>query len=281
MNIIHDVTELQSIVKNIKHSGKSIGFVPTMGFLHEGHLTLVKEAKKQTDVVVMSIFVNPMQFGPNEDFDQYPRDLDRDRELAEKAGVDFLFVPSVDTMYNNSLSTVLKVEKRVNVLCGRKREGHFDGVVTIVTKLFNIVQPDKAFFGMKDAQQVAVIESLVEDYFLPVEIIRVPTVREEDGLAKSSRNVNLTELERIEAPHLYKGLRLAQEEIANGEKDSSKIIEMVKTYIESNTSGTIDYIEMYAYPELTNLSVIHGEALLAIAVKFSGARLIDNIIIKE
>ncbi|MGM0751233.1 MAG: pantoate--beta-alanine ligase [Bacillota bacterium] len=279
MKVITKLLDLQRTIQQEKTSGASIGFVPTMGYLHEGHLTLVEEAGKNNDTVVMSIFVNPLQFGPNEDFDRYPRDVQRDTELAKDVGVDILFIPEVEEMYKGTQSVTLSVTERVEVLCGRKREGHFDGVVTVLTKLFHLIQPTRAYFGLKDAQQIAVVEGLVSDYFFPVEIVRVPTVREEDGLAKSSRNVYLSVEERREAPTLYQSLAEAKISIEDGERNPDAIISMISENIQENTSGKIDYVEVYTYPELAELTSLHGEIIIALAVQFQQARLIDNIII--
>ncbi|MGM9987488.1 MAG: pantoate--beta-alanine ligase [Bacillaceae bacterium] len=279
MNVIRTIKEMQAINLQHKKAGKSIGFVPTMGFLHEGHLTLLKKARMENDIVVLSIFVNPLQFGPNEDFDAYPRDIERDEALAKQAGVDYLFYPAVEEMYPQSLTTSLTVRERVNVLCGKSRPGHFDGVVTVVLKLFNIVMPERAYFGLKDAQQVAVISGLVDDYNVPVTIVPVPTVREADGLAKSSRNVYLSAQERDEAAQLFASLLVAKEQIKNGEKNVAAIKEMINRHITSHTSGTVDYIDIYTYPQLNETPEIASTIIIAIAVKFSKARLIDNIII--
>lgn len=279
MKVIHTVKEMQDTVRRLKREGKTIGYVPTMGYLHEGHLHLMKEARKQNDIVVASIFVNPTQFGPNEDFESYPRDFERDCLVASDAGVDYIFHPTVEEMYPKPLSIKLSAVDRTDCLCGASRPGHFDGVVTVLTKFFHIVTPDKAYFGMKDAQQVAVVESLVSDYFFPIELIPVDTVREEDGLAKSSRNVNLTEKERREAPVLYESLTLAKNLIESGERNIDKILSAVRERIQENTSGKIDYIEMYSYPELKKIEQIKGKIIIALAVKFSKARLIDNIVL--
>ncbi|MFC7783570.1 MULTISPECIES: pantoate--beta-alanine ligase [unclassified Rossellomorea] len=279
MKVITKIQDLQRMIQQVKNSGSSIGYVPTMGYLHEGHLTLAEEARNNNDTVVMSIFVNPLQFGPNEDFDRYPRNVERDTELAKNVGVDILFIPEVDEMYKGEQSVTMSVIERVEVLCGRKREGHFDGVVTVLTKLFHLIQPTRAYFGLKDAQQVAVVEGLVSDYFFPVEIVRVPTVREEDGLAKSSRNVYLSKEERREAPSLYQSLEEAKNRIEDGERDPDSIISMISKNVQENTSGEIDYVEVYSYPELTELTSVHGEIIIALAVQFQQARLIDNIII--
>ncbi|MGY3714090.1 pantoate--beta-alanine ligase [Sutcliffiella cohnii] len=277
MKRISTVSEMQEISINNKKSGKRIGFVPTMGFLHEGHLQLVRKAREHNDIVVLSIFVNPLQFGPNEDFEAYPRDIERDEMLAKEAGVDYLFYPSVEEMYKEKRTSVIQVVERSNVLCGVNRVGHFDGVATVVIKLFNIVLPDKAYFGMKDAQQVAVLEGVIEDYNIPVAIERVPTVREEDGLAKSSRNVYLTNEERAEAPVLYQALHLGKQLLLEG-KTTNFVKNSIKEMIEKETTGHIEYIEVLTYPDLKSKSRNDKELIIALAVKFSKARLIDNIV---
>lgn len=188
---IYTAKDIQNLTKNYRKEGKTIGFVPTMGFLHEGHMSLVEKARKDNDIVVMSIFVNPMQFGPGEDYEAYPRDIERDRQLAAGSGVDVLFTPEPEEMYGQEPTVTASVKKRTDVLCGRSREGHFDGVATVLTKLFNLTSPTRVYFGMKDAQQVAVVDGLINDFFMDIELIPVETKREEDGLAKSSRNVNL------------------------------------------------------------------------------------------
>ncbi|WP_153122562.1 pantoate--beta-alanine ligase [Peribacillus tepidiphilus] len=279
MNIITSAKEMQSLVSEIRTSGKSIGFVPTMGYLHEGHQKLLNEARSHHDIVVLSIFVNPLQFGPNEDFDRYPRDIERDEKIAKEAGVDYIFYPTVQEMYPNDMSVKVMVTDRTDVLCGKSRPGHFDGVATVLTKLFHIVMPHKAYFGLKDAQQVAVVEGLVRDFNFPLEIVPVETVREEDGLAKSSRNVYLSEKERFEAKELYQSLLKGKELIENGEHNPAKVMEAVRKHIQEHTSGEIDYVEIYSYPELKKLEELKGKIILAIAVKFTKARLIDNVII--
>ena len=277
MQMIRAVQEMQQIAIELRSTGQQIGFVPTMGYLHEGHATLLRQARKENDVVILSVFVNPLQFGPNEDFDRYPRDIERDERIAKEAGVDYIFYPSADEMYPKERTTTLEVVKRTDVLCGEKRPGHFAGVATVLLKLFNITMPNRAYFGMKDAQQVAVIEGFVSDYNVPVVIVPVDTVREEDGLARSSRNVYLSEKEREEAPHLYKSLRLVKEKIEQGQKRPEEVTTFIKEYIEANTSGTVDYADIYAYPNLTKIEAIVGRVIIAIAVKFEKARLIDNI----
>ncbi|RIW33124.1 pantoate--beta-alanine ligase [Bacillus salacetis] len=280
MQKMTNISSVQEYLLSEKRQGKKIGFVPTMGFLHEGHLTLAEAARKENDIVVMSIFVNPLQFGPNEDFESYPRNPERDAALAASAGVDILFFPEADEMYSGS-SIKMHVTERTDVLCGSRRTGHFDGVVTVVSKLFNIIGPDNAYFGLKDAQQVAVIEGLVHDLNFPVNIVRVPTVREEDGLAKSSRNVYLSETERAEAPVLYSSLKDAESLIEEGKSIPQTIISHIQNRINSETSGTVDYIEIYSFPELEDIHSLQGEFIIALAVKFQKARLIDNIIIKK
>ncbi|MCG1023072.1 pantoate--beta-alanine ligase [Sutcliffiella horikoshii] len=280
MEIIKKIKDMQHVIKIEKQKGKKVGFVPTMGFLHEGHQTLLKEARDNNDIVVLSIFVNPLQFGPNEDFDAYPRDCIRDEGIAKNLGVDYLFYPSVDEMYKGERTTLIKVEKRVDVLCGKHRPGHFDGVATVVMKLFQIVSPDRAYFGMKDAQQVAVIDGLINDYHLPIELVRVDTVREEDGLAKSSRNVYLSEKEREKAPYLYKALILGKEKVLEGQKDFLKVKKDLEEYITLHTGAHVEYLEIYAYPTLQELQAPMEDQniIIALAVKFSKARLIDNIV---
>lgn len=279
MKIIKTVEEMKDFVREERKSCRTVGFVPTMGFLHEGHLTLIKKAKEQNDTVILSIFVNPTQFGPNEDFEKYPRDEQRDLTLAAKEGVDVVFLPSVDEMYPTFPTTKLTAIDRTNVLCGKSRRGHFDGVVTVLSKLFHITMPDKAYFGLKDAQQVAVTKGLVEDYFFPIEIIGIETVREEDGLAKSSRNVYLTEKEREQAPHLYESLRQASTLVEQGERNKQKIRESILAHINEHTDGEVDYVDLYHYPSLKEITVLAEKIIIAVAVKFSQARLIDNVIL--
>lgn len=280
MKVITSIHDMQFEISKQKAQSKSIGFVPTMGFLHEGHLSLIKKARQENDVIVLSIFVNPLQFGPDEDYDSYPRDFDSDRKLAESEQVDFLFYPSVKEMYPCSPSIKITVEDRTDVLCGKSRPGHFDGVATVLTKLFAIVTPHRAYFGKKDAQQVAVVDGLIKDFNFPIELIPVDIIREQDGLARSSRNVNLLTEERIQAPVLYKSLQNAKITIENGERNPEKIIELITNIIETETNGMIDYIEVYSYPELKPLKLLNGTVIIALAVKFSAVRLIDNLILK-
>jgi pantoate--beta-alanine ligase len=280
MRVITTIQEMQTEIIKLKSHSKSIGFVPTMGFLHEGHLTLLKRAREENDIVVLSIFVNPLQFGPTEDLSTYPRDFDRDQSLAEFEGIDFLFYPSVEEMYHHSSSVRVIVQERTDVLCGKSRPGHFNGVATVLTKLFNIVLPTRAYFGKKDAQQVAVVEGLITDFNFPIELIPVDIVREKDGLAKSSRNVNLLPDERRQAVALYKSLAVAKETIEGGERNPRTIKNLISNMIRSETNGQIDYVEIYSYPQLKALENIDGACIIAIAVKFSKVRLIDNIILE-
>ena len=277
--VITTINEMQSIVKQHQREGKTIGFVPTMGALHDGHLTMMKQSVSENDLTVISIFVNPLQFGPNEDFDAYPRQLDDDVAAVKKLQVDYVFHPSVDEMYPEELGIHLKVGHLAQVLEGAQRPGHFEGVVTVVNKLFNIVQPDYAYFGKKDAQQLAIVEKMVKDFNLPVHVIGIDIVREKDGLAKSSRNIYLTSEERREAKHLYQSLRLAKNLYEAGERDSNEIISQIAAYLNKNISGYIDDLGIYSYPNLIQQSKIHGRIFISLAVKFSKARLIDNIII--
>ena len=263
-----------------KQKNYTIGFVPTMGYLHEGHLALIEEAKLEYDYVVVSIFVNPTQFGPTEDFEAYPRNLEADSQLAMSVGADFLFCPTIDEMYPKESEIRIVPGQLANRLCGASRPGHFDGVLQVVLKLMNIVQPDGIFFGKKDAQQVAIIESFVKDYNYPVKVFKVETVRETDGLAKSSRNVNLTTDERNEAPIIYETLK--QGEVLCQEGVGSEAIEsFIAETLNKKTSGTVDYISLLSYPHLEKVTESTKDIIVACAIQFSKARLIDNIIFKR
>ena len=272
MQTVNSIGELKIWVRESKGSGKTIGLVPTMGFLHEGHLSLIQKAKAENDKVLVSIFVNPAQFGPNEDFDRYPRDFDRDRKLAELAGADLIFAPDSSEVYPRDSSITIRAGAMGEVLCGAKRPGHFDGVLKVVVKLFHMAEPDRAYFGQKDAQQLAIIESLVEDFNFPMEIRRGETIREDDGLAKSSRNVYLSEKERLEAPMIKKALDLGKKLVLSQENPIPQMTELLRKH----TSGRIDYIELLSYPTLQR--EITEDAILAVAIQFEGARLIDNLI---
>lgn len=277
MKQINSIKDMQKRIADEKRAGKVIGFVPTMGYLHDGHLSLIERAKKETDVIVVSIFVNPLQFGPNEDFDRYPRDLERDQKLALKAGADVLFFPDTKEMYPQESVVTVSVNKRVDALCGESRIGHFDGVATVLTKLFHIVSPDYAYFGLKDAQQVAVIEGLVEDFNFPINVIGCETKREADGLAMSSRNVYLSDGERQEAVHLSGSLIKAKKWLLEG--DSGETEQKMIKYLEEHTSGIVDYCKILSYPELLPPTPQSKKLIIAVAVKFSKARLIDNVIL--
>lgn len=278
MKCIDNVRELRDLIREMRRTGKSIGFVPTMGYLHEGHMSLVEAAKKSTDFVVVSLFVNPTQFGPNEDLESYPRDFDKDADLCEKAGVDVLFHPSVAEMYGESYSTYVECEGNITrVLCGASRPGHFKGVTSVVAKLFNMVAPDKAFFGQKDAQQVAVIEKMVRELNFDVEIVPCPIVREADGLAMSSRNSYLSEKERADAIVLFKSLQLAKGLIESGEKNANAIREKMIERINTVEYAAVDYCEIVSAVTLEPIEILTGDVLIAVAVKIGKPRLIDNL----
>ncbi|MGM8365367.1 pantoate--beta-alanine ligase [Virgibacillus sp. W0181] len=279
MKIINKVEEMYKYTRSCK--SEITGFVPTMGYFHEGHLELMQRAKEENDLLITSIFVNPLQFGPNEDFDRYPRNEERDIQLAQENGVDILFIPSMEEMYPNKMTISLSINDRTNVLCGRSRPGHFNGVITVLTKLFHIIQPDKTYFGLKDAQQVAVVDALIEDLNFPLQLVGLPTVREADGLAKSSRNVNLTPKEREEASSIYKALKYGRKLVVDGEKNPATIIKEVKAIILKETSGAIDYVELLSYPSLNSLKAVDEQVVLAAAVQFKEARLIDNLLFDQ
>jgi len=278
MKIIGSVKELREAVKAEKRAGKSVGFVPTMGFLHDGHLSLVRAAKGDNELVVASIFVNPTQFGENEDLDAYPSDLEGDQTKLESEGVDILFYPTVEEMYPEGYSTYVNVEgDMTGILCGTSRPGHFKGVATVVTKLFNMVAPDKAYFGQKDAQQVAVIERMVRDLNMDLEIVPCPIHREADGLAMSSRNTYLSESERKDALVLSASLFEAKDKILAGEKKSANIIAGIVDKISSVDYAIIDYVEIVDALTLNRIETIEGDILIALAVKVGKPRLIDNL----
>ncbi|EGQ3978379.1 pantoate--beta-alanine ligase [Staphylococcus pseudintermedius] len=278
---ITSIQEMQQLARQFHREGKSIGFVPTMGALHDGHLTMMRQSTEDNDITVISVFVNPLQFGPNEDFDAYPRQIDEDEAMVSQIDVDYVFYPSVEEMYPGEIGTHVTVGRLAKVLEGALRPGHFDGVVTVVNKLFNIVQPDVAYFGKKDAQQLAIVEQMVRDFNHPVKIVGIDIVREADGLAKSSRNVYLTAEERQEAVHLRQSLALAQSLYDAGERESSVIINKVTQYLQTHTSGQVQEVAVYSYPELREQAYIEGRIFISLAVKFTQARLIDNIIIGD
>lgn len=280
MKIIRSPKEMQKICRELKRRGKSIGFVPTMGYLHKGHLNLVRIAADKTDIVVVSLFVNPTQFGPREDFSRYPRDFKGDRLLLEKARYDYLFVPGTKAMYPEGYLTYVNVEKLTGHLEGTVRPGHFRGVTTIVAKLFNIVQPDIAVFGQKDAQQAVVLKKMVEDLNYGIKMIIAPTVRERDGLACSSRNKYLSSEERKQAKVLYQSLRLAKLLIKQGERSVNKLVSKMNRFIDKQPLAEIDYIAVTNAHTLELLNKLKGEVLISLAVRFGKTRLIDNIKIR-
>ena len=282
MKVISSVKEMQESADHIRREGRRIGFVPTMGYLHEGHLSLIDISRQNSDVVVVSIYVNPTQFGRGEDFSRYPRDLNRDRGMAEQRGVDILFVPSDSEMYLPGHSTFVDVEGISQVLEGEIRPGHFRGVTTVVAKLFNIVKPDVAVFGQKDAQQAFIIRKMVNDLNFGIEIIVGPVIRERDGLAMSSRNVYLSPQERKEAPILYQSLVLAGSLIRGGESDLSKVELEMSKLIRRESTGSVDYITFVDPDTFRKVETIRGlkQVLCLIAVRFGSTRLIDNMIFR-
>jgi len=277
--ICRTINEMRDYVRQAREQSRTIGFVPTMGFFHEGHLALMREAKKICSVVVVSIFVNPTQFGPKEDFNEYPRDFERDIEMARETGVDAIFAPSVQEIYPPGFSTSVEITGVTQCLCGLSRPGHFQGVATVVAKLFNIVLPDKAFFGQKDAQQVLVIKRMVKDLDMPLEIVTVPTMREQDGLAMSSRNVYLQPKERQAALVISKALKAAEQAVAGGEKNVSVLEGIVRRQIAAEPLARLDYAEIRSLPVLGEVDYLEGPALLAIALYVGKTRLIDNIVL--
>lgn len=280
MQLFHTIKDIKQYVRSQKALGNSIALVPTMGALHEGHLTLIRTAQEAADIVIVSIFVNPTQFGPNEDYDAYPRTLEADCQGAASAGASAVFAPSPSEMYPNGYATYVNVEGITDLLCGAQRPGHFRGVATVVTKLFNIVQPDRAYFGQKDAQQVLVIRRFTADLNLPVEIVMVPIVRDENGLALSSRNSYLSAEEKEAALVLSASLQLARKLLADGTTKVDDIIANVTAHIEQEPLAKIDYVSLYEYPTLRTIDCIDNQALLALAVRIGKTRLIDNTILE-
>ena len=276
MKVVKTIQEVRDAVKEWKAQGLSVGFVPTMGYLHEGHESLINKAAKNNDKVVVSIFVNPMQFGPTEDLDKYPRDLERDSKLCERAGANLIFHPEKEEMYFDDFSSYVDINGLSNELCGKSRPVHFRGVCTVVTKLFNIVNPDRAYFGEKDAQQLAIIRRFVRDLNIDVEIIGCPIIREEDGLAKSSRNTYLSREERQAALILSQSLNLAKDAIASGERNCKTVIELISKNIEKEPLAKIDYVEVVDSLSMEPVERIEKSVLIAIAVYIGKTRLIDN-----
>lgn len=281
MEIIRTVAEMKSRTREFRSGEAVVGFVPTMGYLHEGHLTLVRMAGELADTVVVSIFVNPTQFGPSEDLDRYPRDLERDLALLEEAGADVVFVPEADDVYPAGHATVVHVERLGDGLCGAFRSGHFDGVCTVVAKLFEIVRPNLSVFGQKDGQQVAIIERMVQDLGMDVQIVRGPIVREPDGLAMSSRNGYLSEEERAEAPVLRQALEQARALFEGGETDVAKVLAEVRAVIEAKPHAEVQYVSAVDWKSLEDVAELGAGTMLALAVYFGGTRLIDNLVLGD
>jgi len=281
MIVAERIKETREIIGSWRKQGLSVGFVPTMGYLHEGHRALINRARQENDRVVVSLFVNPTQFGPNEDYEKYPRDFERDREICEKAGVDLLFAPSVAEMYPSRNLAFVDIAELGEGLCGAKRPCHFRGVCTVVTKLFNIVLPDRAYFGEKDAQQLAIIRRMTEDLNFNTRIVACPTVRDADGLALSSRNAYLSEVERKAALVIPQSLQAARQAMDGGERDAARIIGMIREMIAKEPLAAIDYIEVVDGETLKPVSRVEGPVLVAVAVFVSKTRLIDNFWYKE
>ncbi len=279
MEVVEKVDELRKKVRKARKKGQRVGFVPTMGFFHPGHLALMKRARKECNVVVVSLFVNPTQFGPNEDYASYPRDFERDCRLARGVGADYLFHPSVEEIYPEPQLSWVEVEKVTQGLCGQFRPGHFRGVATVVAKLFNLVQPDVAYFGEKDYQQLQVIKRLVKDLNFPIEVVGVPTVREKDGLAMSSRNTYLLPSERQAALRLSQALKLAQVLYEGGERKASVIKERLKDFLKEEPLLKWDYIEVREPETLGEIEIIESQALVALAARVGKTRLIDNVVL--
>lgn len=280
MKIITGISEIKDLMRKERSKGRIIGFVPTMGYFHHGHEALMQKARQENDVLVISVFVNPCQFSANEDFDSYPRDSERDSEIAQRNKTDYLFAPRQDEIYPVDFQTSVKVGKLEKLLCGKSRTGHFKGVATIVLKLFNIIQPDRAYFGLKDYQQFRVIERMVKDLNLQIILRPVDTVRDEDGLAASSRNSYLTYDEREQATVIYESLVKAQVLFRSGISNSSDIINEMKAVIDKRPLVKIEYIDVVDKNNLESLDKIKkGQTLIALAAKVGKARLIDNIVV--
>lgn len=281
MQIISDIQQMQSLAGSLKRDGKRIAFVPTMGFLHEGHASLLKEGRQRGDILVLSIFVNPIQFGQNEDLDRYPRDMERDCRIAMECGADLVFTPDAQGMYPPGFQTGVRVREISQPLCGASRPGHFDGVATVVTKLFNIVQPDLAFFGQKDYQQLAVIRRMTIDLSMPVEIVGMPIVREKDGLAMSSRNAYLTIEHRNSALCLHRSILAARALFVAGERNVDIMRKTVLEIISQEPAVMVEYIEFRDGATLEEQKTVDKDTLLALAVKTGQTRLIDNTVLGE
>ncbi|MBS4031017.1 MAG: pantoate--beta-alanine ligase [Clostridiales bacterium] len=280
MEIIHDIASIKQAIKKARQAGHTIGLVPTMGYLHEGHLSLLRQARADNQLVILSIFVNPLQFGVGEDYEEYPRDLTGDAAQAEKTGCHIIFAPTVKEMYPQGYNTFVDVEKLTDGLCGASRPGHFRGVTTVVAKLFNIVTPDRAYFGQKDAQQALVIQKMARDLNMDLDVIIMPIIREDDGQAMSSRNAYLSHEERKAAPILNHTLIQAASQIQTGERDATTIRAQIFQAISAEPLAAIDYISIVDATDLTDVIKIKGPTLIALAVRFGKTRLIDNIIVE-
>jgi len=279
MEIIKTIPEMRSTLKKYRKEEQVIGLVPTMGYFHEGHLSLMDIAREKSDVLVISIFVNPTQFGPDEDLDRYPRDIERDEKLARERGVDYIFYPEEEEMYSPNFCTYVKNIELSNLLCGATRENHFRGVTTVVSKLFNIINPDLAVFGQKDHQQAIIIKRMVKDLNFPVEIVLGDIIREEDGLAKSSRNTYLNKKEREQAPIIYQALKEAKNMVGRGERSTEKLKKFIHDRIDSVELADIEYVEIVEDTMLKSVDQIQPGTFAAVAVWFGNTRLIDNIIL--
>lgn len=280
MKIIRNPSQMQAAIKKIRDGKKTVGFVPTMGALHKGHSSLIRRSRKDNDFTVVSIFVNPAQFGPNEDLKRYPRPVNNDISICKKEGVDLIFYPSVTSMYPNGFKTYICVEGLSSLLCGRPRPGHFRGVATVVAKLFNIIGPDSAYFGQKDAQQAVIIKRMAADLNIPVKIKVIPTVRERDGLALSSRNLYLSSEERKDALALHGSLRLAKKMVNSGIRNADRIISAMKRLIKNKKTARIDYVVIVDPVNLGPVRRVSAGSLAAVAVWIGKIRLIDNICLK-
>jgi len=278
MEVVTKIKQMQAISDSLRKEGKKIGFVPTMGALHKGHLSLMREAKLNNDVVIISIFVNPIQFGAGEDYQTYPRNFNKDKELAKNVGVDIIFYPEVEEMYPREILTFVEVKKLTEGLCGRFRPGHFQGVTTVVAKLFNITKPHTTYFGQKDYQQAVVIKRMIEDLNLDLEIIILPTIRDKDGLALSSRNAYLNKEERKSAVILYKSLQLAKQLLDLGERQTKEIIRQMNDLIKTEKLAQPQYLEIVDSQTLEPVEIVEKEVLIALAVKIGKTRLIDNML---
>jgi len=278
--LIRTVKHMQTACRALKCAGRSIGLVPTMGAIHEGHLSLIRASCKENDITIVSIFVNPIQFGPAEDFETYPRPIKRDIELCKKASVDFVFHPSAAGMYPEGFKTYVEVMELGNVLCGAFRQGHFRGVATVVAKLFNICMPDRAYFGRKDAQQAIIIQRMAKDLDFPLTIRIMPTVREKNGLALSSRNAYLSPLQRNDAQVISQSLKMARDLVRDGVREPKQVISQMEDMIKRKKPSKIDYISVVCLKHLKPVKVINGPCLIAVAVRFGNTRLIDNIVVR-